>query len=224
MQTLIANLSQYVRQIYQKTSGFIEEEREFAITEAFLNATFKRYVTDNVGLLKDLHADLHDDWMRLYATINIQGVYAVVYVDLHLLQMELNKKTQLLVFEQINDTQIVEAKFKSFFKKWAFHAALFFYQKILNQDPLGKILEHFEIVKVQDELLHLDLNRWLGKSESILEALNKVHVNHAVLREKKLMVLGNVNLEALFRRSPDFAREKEEMPIDATIEPQKTSK
>lgn len=224
MQTLIANLSQYVRQIYQKTSSFIEEEREFAVTEAFLNATFQRYVTDNVGLLKDLHADLHDDWMRLYATIHIQGVYAVLFVDLKLLQMELNKKTQLLVFEQISDTQVVEAKFKSHLKKWAFHAALFFYQKILDQDPLGKILARFDIVKVKDELLYLDLNRWLGKSESILEALNKVHVNHAVLREKQLMVLGNVNLEALFRRSPDFSLEQEEMPIGDTIEQHETLK
>ncbi|MEB3767108.1 hypothetical protein [Acinetobacter sp. MD2] len=220
MQALIGHLSQFARQVYEKTSGFIEEEREIPVTEAFFNATLKRYVTDNVGLLKDLHADLHEDWLRLYATIDIQGIYAEVSVDLKLLQMELNKKTQLLVFEQISETKLIKAEFKSKMKKWGVHSALFFYQKILKQDPLGKILAHFNIVQVKDDLLFLDLNRWLGQSASILDILNKVHVNRAQLAEQKMLVLGNINLEAIFRRSPDFALEAAEISNDETITPQ----
>jgi len=49
-------------------------------------------------------------------------------------------------------------------------------------------------------LLYLDLNRWLGKSRSVIDTLGKVHVNHAVLREAELVVIGNVNLAALFRK------------------------
>jgi hypothetical protein len=75
---------------------------------------------------------------------------------------------------------------------------LFFYQKVLKKDPLGMILEKFDVIRVKDELLHLDLNRWLGKNRSIMDTLNKVHVNHAELRETELVVIGNVNLTAIF--------------------------
>ena len=84
--------------------------------------------------------------------------------------------------------------------KIAFNAALFFYQKVLQKDPLGMILEKFEVLTVKDELLHLDLNRWLGKNRSIMDTLKKVHVNHAELRETELVVIGNVNLMALFNK------------------------
>ena len=77
---------------------------------------------------------------------------------------------------------------------------LFFYQRILHKDPLGMILEKLGVIKVIDDLLYLDLNRWLGKSRSVIDTLGKVHVNHAVLREAELVVIGNVNLAALFRK------------------------
>lgn len=202
MPTLITSISNHIRNAYQKAGGFIEEEREFALSQVFLNATFQRFVTDNVGLLKDLHADVHDDWLRLYATIDVQGLYTTLSVDLKLLQMELNKDVQLLVFEQISKTNVIEATFKNIFQKMGFKCALFVFQKVLNKDPLGMILQKFNVVQVKDGLLYLDLNQWLGKNRSVLETLNKVHVNHAVLRESELVVMGNVNLEALFNKMP----------------------
>ncbi|MCF8999711.1 hypothetical protein [Acinetobacter nectaris] len=199
MQTLITNISNYIQNVYQKAGGFIEEEREFALSQVFLNATLKRFVTDNVGLLKDLHADVHDDWLRLYATINVQGLHTTLSVDLKLLKMELNNNIQLIVFEQISNTQIVSAKFKNKFQKWAIRSALFFYQKVLKKDPLGKILQHFNVLEVKDGLLHLDLNKWLGKNRSVIDTLGKVNVNHARLQETELVIMGRVNLEALMR-------------------------
>ncbi len=200
MPTLISTISKRIRQVYQKAEGFIEEEREFPISQVFLNATFQRFVTNNVDLLKDLHADLHDDWLRLYATIDVKGLYTIVSVDLKLVQMELNKDMQLIVFEQISQTQVVEASFKKVWMKMGFNLALFFYQKVLKKDPLGMLLERFNVLTVKDELLHLDLNRWLGKQKSIMDTLAKVHINHAVLREAEMVVIGNVNLTALFRK------------------------
>ncbi|MBP5992584.1 MAG: hypothetical protein KA518_01400 [Acinetobacter sp.] len=200
MPTLFSNIAKQFRKVYQKAEGFIEEEREFPISQVFLNATFKKFVTDNVQILEDLHADLHQDWLRLYATINVKGLHTILSVDLKLVQMELNKDMQLIVFEQISETEIIEAKFPNFLMKIGFKSALFFYQKILRKDPLGIILEKFEVIKVKDDLLHLDLNRWLGKNRSIMDALNKVHVNHAELRETELIVIGNVNLMALFSK------------------------
>jgi hypothetical protein len=211
MQTLISNISKRIRQVYQKAEGFIEDEREFPLSQVFLNATFQRFVTDNVGMLKDLHADLHDDWLRLYATLDYSGLYITLSVDLKLVQMELNKGTQLIVFEQISDTQLIEAKYPTIFHKWGVKSALFFYQRILKKDPLGKILEKIGVIQVKDDLLHLDLNRWLGKNRSIIDTLAKVHVNHAVLREAELVVMGNVNVTALFKKIS-------EEPIDSSWE------
>lgn len=200
MQTLISSISKRIRQVYQKAEGFIEDEREFPLSQVFLNATFQRFVTDNVAMLKDLHADLHDDWLRLYATLDFKGLYITLSVDLKLIQMEMNKDVQLIVFEQISDTQVIEAKFKNIFQKLAVKFALFFYQKVLNKDPLGMILQKLNVIEVKDDLLYLDLNRWLGQNRSIIETLAKVHVNHATLREAELVVMGNVNLSALFRK------------------------
>ncbi|SDY80031.1 hypothetical protein [Acinetobacter kyonggiensis] len=200
MQTLISNISKRIRQVYQKAEGFIEDERDFPLSQVFLNATFQRFVTDNVSMLKDLHADLHDDWLRLYATLDVKGLYITLSVDLKLIQMEMNKDIQLIVFEQISDTTLIEAKFKNIVQKIAVNFALFFYQKVLNKDPLGMILEKLKVIKVKDDLLHLDLNRWLGRNRSIIDTLAKVHVNHAVLREAELVIIGNVNLTALFRK------------------------
>lgn len=208
MPTLLSNIAKRIRQVYQKAEGFIEEEREFPVSQVFLNATFKRYVTDNVKILEDLHADLHDDWLRLYATINVKGMHLVLSVDLRLVQMEFNKDMQLIVFEQISDTQVIEASYPNIWHKLGVTWGLFFYQKVLKKDPLGMILEKFNVIKVKDELLHLDLNRWLGKSRSIIDTLSKVHVNHAELRETELVVLGNVNLAALLSNVKE-SREKD---------------
>lgn len=215
--TLISNISKRIRQVYQKAEGFIEEEREFALSQVFLNATFERYVTNNVKLLQDLHADVHDDWLRLYATLEVKGLYTTLSVDLKLLQMELNKNTQLLIFEQISDTQVIEAKFKNVFIKIGFNTALFFYQKILRKDPLGSILERFNIVQVKDDLLYLDLNQWLGKSRSVLETLDKINVNQGLLREAELVLVGNINMRAILHKSMrDAQMQKIEDDIEAT--------
>lgn len=216
MPTIISNIANKFRKVYQKAEGFIEEEREFPVSQVFLNATFKRFVTDNVSILEDLHADLHDDWLRLYATLNVKGLYTILSVDLKLIQMELNKDVQLIVFEQISETEVIEAKFQTFWMKIAFRSALFFYQKILRKDPLGMILERFNVIKVKDDLLHLDLNQWLGKNRSIIETLGKVHVNHAELRETELVVIGNVNLMALFSKmnTDRFKSKSDEMESD----------
>ena len=201
MPTLFSNIARQFRKVYQKAEGFIEEEREIPISQVFLNATFKRFVTDNVKILEDLHADLHDDWLRLYATLNVKNMHLILSVDLKLIQMEINKEMQLIVFEQISNTKIIEAQYPNIWMKMGVKSALFFYQNILHKDPLGMILEKFEVLKVKDELLHLDLNRWLGKNRSIMDTLAKVHVNHAELRETKMVILGNVNLMALFNKA-----------------------
>lgn len=203
MQTLISSVFKRLRKVYQKAEEFIEEEREFSLSQVFVNATMERYVTENVDMMQDLHADLYDGWLRLYTTLDVKGLHTTLSVDLKLIQMEMNQNVQLMVFEQISNTQVIEAKFKNIFQKWGFYIAIWYYQKFREEDPLGKILEHFDIVKVKDELLYLDLNRWLGKKASIIETLSKVHVNRARVRPAELIVWGNVNLAAILSPSND---------------------
>lgn len=203
MQTLISSVFKRLRKVYQKAEEFIEEERDFSLSQVFVNATMERYVTENVDMMQDLHADLYDGWLRLYTTLDVKGLHTTLSVDLKLIQMEMNQNVQLMVFEQISNTQVIEAKFKNIFQKWGFYIAIWYYQKFREEDPLGKILEHFDIVKVKDELLYLDLNRWLGKKASIIETLSKVHVNRARVRPAELIVWGNVNLAAILSPSND---------------------
>lgn len=203
MQMLISSVVKRLRKVYQKAEDFIEEEREFSLSQVFVNATMERYVTENVEIMQDLHADLYDGWLRLYTTLDVKGLYTTLSVDLKLIQMEMNQNVQLMVFEQISNTQVIEATFKNIFQKWGFYLAIWYYQKFREEDPLGKILEHFEVVKVQDELLYLDLNRWLGKKQSIIDTLSKVHVNRARVRPAELIVWGNVNLAAMLSASSD---------------------
>ena len=113
MQTLISSVVKRLRKVYQKAEEFIEEEREFALSQVFVNATMERYVTEKVKIIQDLHADLYDGWLRLYATIDVKGLHTTLSVDLKLIQMEMNKDVQLMVFEQISNTQVIEAKFKN---------------------------------------------------------------------------------------------------------------
>ncbi|NNP72249.1 hypothetical protein A7P53_07190 [Acinetobacter defluvii] len=221
MSSLLSKITRRIQRIYQKAGDFIEEEREFPVSQVFLNATLQRFVTDNVGIIEDLHADLHDDWLRLYATLNVKGMHLVLAVDLKLIQMEFNKDMQLIVFEQISDTEVIEATYPNVFYKIGVNTALFFYQKILKKDPLGMILEKFNVLTVKDELLHLDLNRWLGDKRSIMDTLNKVHINHAELRETELVVIGNVNLMALFSKvdADDWDDSLEDDVIETEVTP-----
>lgn len=200
MSRIFSKITSSVQQLYQRAEDLIEEERDFSVSQNLLNATFKKYVTDNVGLLKDLHADVYDDWLRLYATVDVVGIYAALSVDLKLVQMEFNKEAQLIVFEQISKTQVIEARFDKMYKKLGANFALYVFQKVLDKDPLGPILQHYNIVQVKHGLLYLDLNRWLGDIESVMRTLRKVHINHGILKETELVLLANVNLDGIFNR------------------------
>ena len=224
MQTLISSVvKKGLQKAYQKAESFIDEERKFSFSQDFVNATIERYVTDNVNIIQDLHTVLHDGWLCLYATLDVKGIQTTLSVDLKLRHMEMNQQTQLMVFEQLSNTRIEEATFKNIFLKWGCHFALWYYQKFRDEDPLGMILERFEVVKVKDQLLHLDLNRWLGDKTSIIDILKKVHVNRARVRPDELIVWGNINLtEILVHFSKDQFEDGFE--ADATdIQPQNIS-
>lgn len=53
MQTLFSSLVRRLQKVYKKAEAFIEEERDFTLSQTFLNATLQRYVTNNVEFLDD---------------------------------------------------------------------------------------------------------------------------------------------------------------------------
>ena len=200
MSGILSKIASSVQLLFQKAEDLIEEEREFSVSQNLLNATFQKYVTDNVDLLQDLHADLYDDWLRLYAIVDVAGIYASLSVDLKLIQMEMNPEKQLIVFERISETQIIESRFDGKLKQMAVNFALFFMRKVLKKDPLGPILQHYDVLEEKHGLLYLDLNRWLGDNATTMNALRKLHINHAEIKSTRLMLQANVNLEGLLNR------------------------
>lgn len=94
--------------------------------------------------------------------------------------------------------QVIHATFSSPVKKMAFNLFVFFYQRVLNKDPLGMILSKLGVIEVRHGLLYLDLNKYLIKSDKAMRTLRKVNVNHATLREGCFVLKANINLEGVF--------------------------
>lgn len=198
MQQLTIEFFNLLYKFYQKAENFIGEERQFTISEAFLNATLQRFVTDNVSWIKEMRMEIHDHWLRLYATIDYCEQYVELSVDLKLSEVDINHYQQLFVFQQISDTQVIKSDFKAFYYTWFTKGALFYYQNIKQHDPLGMTLQRFNIgVTEKNRLLYLDLMRWFRNNQAILNSLKKVNITHGILKEKQLIVTGKAFLEEI---------------------------
>lgn len=220
MSSILAKIASSVQVLFHKAEDLIEEERDVPVSQNLLNATFQKYVTDNVNLLKDLHADLYEDWLRLYATVDVAGIYAALSVDLKLVQMEFNTEKQIIVFEQISETKIIESRIQGKLKKMGVNFALFFMRKVLKKDPLAPILQHYEVLEAKHGLLYLDLNKWLGDNATTMNALRKLNVNHAVIKDTRLLLRANVNLEGLLNRDrKDDIFDDLDDDVDNTVTP-----
>jgi len=202
MQNIFQRLVVGVQDFYQKAEELIEEERELPLSQKLLNDFIERYVTENVDQIKDLHADIFDGWLRLFTTVEFKGVTAQLYVDLYLVQLHLNRTSQELVFEQKNGTQVVKIDFNKFTKRIAFQLAMWFY-RFKGIDPLADILSRLGIITVQNNLLHLDLKRWLAHRPKVMRVLRRIEINRAQLREDQLVLQANLNFLALFGRSAE---------------------
>ena len=217
MQGLLGKITKGLRHVYHKAEDLLEEERELPLSQNLLNSLIKKYVTDNVLQLVELRTELHDDWVRLYATVEYKGIRAALATNLRLVQFQLDRDIQRLVFEQQSPTEVLALTVDSAWKKPAVYVALWFIRTVLRQDPLPFILQKLGIIAIKHDLLYLDINRYLLKSDTIMSALRKVEVNHAVLREGQFVLKANLNLAGLFRfgASADMA---DAVPT-ATIDP-----
>lgn len=197
MRGFFKSLLRSVREVYQKAEDLIESERELPLSENLINAAMKRYVTEKVDALQDLHTDIHDEWLRLYATVDTHGIYASLAADLHLVQLQLDKDVQRVVFEQRGETQVLELKVSNVIKRLGVKLGLWVF-RALDKDPLGFVLSKLEIITVKNGLFYVDLGKFLADNPKVIAALRRIQINHAVLREEQFVIKASVNLDAMF--------------------------
>jgi hypothetical protein len=107
---------------------------------------------------------------------------------------QFDRYRQRFVFQQLTDTDVIALYSDSYLKSKAIHAALWFFKRGLKKDPLGMILEKINLVHQKDDILYLDIGRWLKKNEKIMATLRKVQVNHGYLAEQQLLMRANANI------------------------------
>lgn len=192
--TLIASNSQH---LYEKFEEATEQEFLVPITEKQVNLALDQFVTKNVGAVLDLHLDLHDNWLRLYATVNVQGIFAKLNVDLRLVHVQLDRHRQRFVFGQLSETRVETLHTNNYLKTKIIRFALWVFHGLLKKDPLGLILGKINLTRQKEDILYLDIGRWLNKNKKIMNTLKKVQVNHGFLAEQQLVLKANGNISEL---------------------------
>lgn len=197
-QTFISNL----RHSYISTADSLIDELLIQVTEEQVNNALHKFVVQNVGMLHELYMTLHDDWLRLYATVDIKGVFAKVACNFRLVGATLSKDTQRLVFEQLSDTEILTLHSKKWWYVPAAKTGVGVYKKVTGADPLPFLLQK---IKVKDEpfavhkgeYIYLDIHRYLAKQETILGYLAKAQVNDAHTKTGNLLLKVQINFGEL---------------------------
>ena len=75
-------LSQAVKTIYDRTTDKFEEELSLPVAQIYVNDALQKFVTDNVKAILELRVEIHDDWFRLYCTIDVGGIYSILGKEL----------------------------------------------------------------------------------------------------------------------------------------------
>ena len=78
---------------------------------------------------------------------------------------------------------------------------VWFYHSVLKKDPLGFILSYINIARPKDNVIYLDIHRWLKKNDKIMSALHKVNVNYGLVEEEQLVLKSQVKIKNLFVNS-----------------------
>lgn len=197
-QSLLAS----TRQGYTNVSEHWLDELLIQVKESQINEALHRFVTQNVDMVHDLHLDLHDDWLRLYATVYTSGVYATVATNLRLVGAQINFDIQRLVFEQISQTDIITLHSEKWWQAAAAKLGVGAYRKIVGCDPLPFLLQK---IKVKDEpfavhkdnYIYLDISRYFAGKPDITNYFKKAQVNDAYTQEANLLLKLQINFGEL---------------------------
>lgn len=198
---LEASSTEVMRQLFavsqhwlERLETLVEQELLIPLTETQINDALQNFVVKNVAAVLDLFLDLHDGWLTLHAVVNTQGVFAKLEVDLRLVHVQLDRHRQRFVFQQLSDTRVVQLYTDNYLKTKAIDGVLWYFHKVKKSDPLGLILGKINLARQKEDILYLDIGRWLGKNKKIMSALHKVQVNHGFLAEQQLVLKLSANI------------------------------
>lgn len=194
-------LTQLINAVFQQKianrSSRHKSELLLTVTQKQVNDALQRFVTNNVDAILKLSVDLHDEWFRLYCTVNVAGIFIDIFTDFKVIQIELNKHRQRLVFEQLSQSHVSTLQANSYPKKVAIKSALAYYHKLLKQDPLGMIFDKFDWATAKDNVIYIDIGRWLSTDKKIISTLTKAQVNTATTDEQQLLLKLQINYRNL---------------------------
>ena len=191
------SLTHAIKRLYSKTTDKLEDEIPLPVAQKYVNDALQKFVTDNVKAILEIRVELHDKWFRLFCTVNVIGIYAEVASNFSLVHVQLDRIVQRFVFGQQTNTDVLNLRCESFLKRQGIKAFIWFYHSVLKKDPLGFILTYINIARAKDEIIYLDIHRWLKNNKKIMSALHKVQVNYGEVEEEQLVLKTQVNYRDL---------------------------
>ena len=186
-----------IKKFYNKTADKLDNEVGLPVAQKYVNDALQKFVTDNVGAILELRVELHDDWFRLFCTVKAAGIYAEVASNFSLVHVQLDRNVQRFVFGQLSYTDVLNLRCESFVKRQGIKLAIWFYHRVLKKDPLGFILSYINIARAKEDIIYLDINRWLKKNQKIMSTLHKIQVNDGEVEEEQLILKTQVNYRDL---------------------------
>ena len=194
-------LTNRVKASYEKAADTMDDEFSMPVSQDQVNDALKKFVTKNVKQILEIRVELHDDWFRLYCTIDVAGIYAEVASNFGLVHIQIDRDVQRFVFAQKTNTDVLNLRCESFLKRIGIKCVIWFYHSVLKKDPLGFMLSKINIARPKDNIIYLDINRWLKRNKKIINTLHKVQVNYALVEEQQLVLKTKVNVRDLLANS-----------------------
>lgn len=196
------HLKTQASQRYLAITDDLFDEMVIRLSQQQVNDALHQFVTQNVDMLHDLHLELQDDWLRLYATLDVAGVYASVATNLRLVHATLTHDTQRFVFEQISHTDVLCLHSRNWLHGVLAKTALKLYHLVLRKDPLPFALQKIEVkgepfAVHKGNYIYLDIHRYLAKQKKILGYLAKAQVNDADTIRDNLLLKLQINVTEL---------------------------
>lgn len=194
-------LTNRVKAGYEKAADSVDDEFSMPVSQEQVNDALNKFVTKNVKQILEIRVELHDDWFRLYCTIDVAGIYAEVASNFGLVHIQIDRDVQRFVFAQQTNTDVLKLRCESYLKRSGIKFVIWFYHSVLKKDPLGFILSKINIARPKDNIIYLDINRWLKRNKKIINTLHKVQVNYALVEEQQLVLKTKVNVRDLLTNS-----------------------
>lgn len=191
------SLTQSLKNLYGKTTDKIEDEIALPVAQKYVNDALQKFVTDNVNAILEIRVELHEKWFRLFCTINVAGIYVEVASNFRIVHVQIDRNVQRFVFGQLTFTDVLNLRCESFVKRQGIKLVVWFYHKVLKKDPLGVILTYINIARAKEDIIYLDIHRWLKNNEKIMSTLHKVQVNYGEVEEEQLVLKTQVNYRDL---------------------------